>query len=217
MVAGGVIQNAVVEGGIEFEVLRALVLRRLQVSARDEGRLGKVRELLDSVCAAGRQYLAPAAVHATVDVAHCGDIEVSFTGTAFRVLSRDVASLLRSCGEATLMALTVGPAVTREIEHFMAAGRMTEAMILDAFASEAAEACVERLCAALGGRHAREGRAPTRRFSPGYGDWALDAQRGVLEALGAGRIGLSVNEQNILAPEKSITAVIGWKEFVQSA
>ena len=48
------------------------------------------------------------------------------------------------------------------------------------------------------------------RFSPGYGDLPLSVQSGLLTLLDAPRkIGLCANENHILTPRKSVTALIG--------
>jgi len=52
----------------------------------------------------------------------------------------------------------------------------------------------------------------TPRFSPGYGDLSLDHQKGLLKYVEADKIGISLSETMVMLPEKSITAVIGWKE-----
>ena len=50
----------------------------------------------------------------------------------------------------------------------------------------------------------------TWRFSPGYGDYPLSLQSELLRILDAPRkIGLCTNENSILTPTKSVTAVIG--------
>ena len=50
----------------------------------------------------------------------------------------------------------------------------------------------------------------TFRYSPGYGDLPLDVQNSFLRALDAQKkIGLTVSENNLLFPRKSVTAIIG--------
>jgi hypothetical protein len=95
------------------------------------------------------------------------------------------------------------------MDGLMAEKRMTEAMVMDAFGSEAVEGVVNTLCTRL--RESERESVPTRRFSPGYGDWDLSAQRAVLEELGAAEIGIGVGDSSILIPEKSVTAIMGWK------
>lgn len=48
------------------------------------------------------------------------------------------------------------------------------------------------------------------RFSPGYGDLSLDYQGEILKELNAQKnVGVYLNENNILIPSKSVTAIIG--------
>ena len=49
------------------------------------------------------------------------------------------------------------------------------------------------------------------RFSPGYGDFALDHQKDIFQILECEkRIGLTLTEGNLMMPSKSVTAVIGF-------
>ena len=59
-----------------------------------------------------------------------------------------------------------------------------------------------------------QGQAPrvyfTGRYSPGYGDFPIEMQKTLLQAVdGPKSIGLTSNESSILIPRKSITAIIG--------
>ena len=48
------------------------------------------------------------------------------------------------------------------------------------------------------------------RFSPGYGDFALDHQKDIFQILECEkRIGLTLTEGNLMMPSKSVTAIIG--------
>jgi len=197
----------------DFKIVveRDAVLRRLQMNPSGYGSSGKVQELVEKAMEFGYRIMEPVAACKTLEIDRCGDSGVSFRDTAFTVASSDITALLRSCRKATLMAATIGKALTLETGNLMAQKRMTEAMILDAFGSEAVEAVVDFLCGTLRECAAREKMTLTRRFSPGYGDWKLPVQRGILRELDAQRIGIRVNENFILIPEKSITAILGWK------
>lgn len=48
------------------------------------------------------------------------------------------------------------------------------------------------------------------RFSPGYGDLPLSAQREIFAVLDCGkRIGLMLNDSLLMSPSKSVTAFVG--------
>ncbi|MDD5557299.1 MAG: hypothetical protein PHN82_08625 [bacterium] len=187
------------------------VLRRLRMGPGGAPPGGRMGEIVERAVASGRGAVEPAAVYRTLEIAAAGGRSVAFRGTSFAIRSARVAELLAPCRRATILAATVGEAVTRAAAALMAAGRMTEAMALDAYGSEAVEALAGLVSRTLGRLAARDGLEPTMRFSPGYGDWGLDAQGGLLDEAGAAGIGIRLGEACILVPEKSITAVIGWR------
>ena len=86
---------------------------------------------------------------------------------------------------------------------------MSRGLLADAFASSAAIALgleVETIAArALG----EEGLAATKRYAPGYGDWTLDSQGPLFALLDAPRIGITLTEDFLMIPAKSISGVIG--------
>lgn len=201
--------------GLSVRVERDVVLRRLKVRPGAFDGSGPIGPLLEGTVAEGYGLIAPAAVYATLRIDTCGEGVVTFIDSAFSIPGEKVAELLRPCVTATLMAATIGSSLPAETVRLMDAGRMTEAMILDAFGSEAADEAVNVLCGMLRKDGARERLVMTRRFSPGYGDWPITEQRRILDVCNAGRIGVGVSPESILVPEKSVTAVAGWLKTVQ--
>lgn len=199
----GIIRDIIPEIGDEG------IFRRLHISAEGCRRSDEMGGLFRATVAWGRRLIEPAAVCKILTITSSEEAVVRFRDTGFQIRSNDVAALLDGCILATLMAATVGPALSSAMEGLMAEKRMTEAMIMDAFGSEAVEGVVGALCLRL--RETVPGSVPTRRFSPGYGDWGLSAQASVLGELGADRIGIGVSESSILIPEKSVTAIMGWR------
>ena len=82
--------------------------------------------------------------------------------------------------------------------------------VLDAACSAYVEAAVEQMDQQVKAAAAAHGLAGNWRFSPGYGDCPLTAQRSIVDALNATRlIGLTITPTSLLMPTKSVTAVIG--------
>ncbi len=52
-----------------------------------------------------------------------------------------------------------------------------------------------------------QGKGLSMRFSPGYCDWHLSGQRLIFDALDASTIGVSLNDYDVMAPSKTISAV----------
>ena len=62
-------------------------------------------------------------------------------------------------------------------------------------------------------RELAEGETLVPRYSPGFGDFPLSAQREILSVLDAARaIGVSLTDTLLMVPSKSVSAVIGVKE-----
>lgn len=192
---------------IELAVPRPMVLMRLgyrraaQVPPRTAG-------LLDAVSGEGRGLLAPRAVCARCPVGATRDGRIVI-GDLPAASSRSLSRGLAGCSEAWLFAATLGPAVDAWIENLSSAGEMARTLLADAWASAAAIQLGLDLEMLLGRRLRAAGLVPGRRCAPGYGDWDLAAQRPILECLEAGRIGITLSENGMMTPLKSVSGLVG--------
>ncbi len=126
------------------------------------------------------------------------------------VQSANLAKLLIHSDQAVLMAATVGSAITDRIAAEIARGQATLGVILDAVASEVADACLDYMVAFIDKMLRKEGRHVTKhRFSPGYGDLPLEYQKGFFSLLQLEKLGLEITERCLLVPEKSVIAICG--------
>lgn len=138
------------------------------------------------------------------------DEGIAVEGTSLVMKGEDIKKHLDGCDKCVLLCATVSDGADRLIRKYEASD-MTRAMMTDCLAS----AAIEQVCniAETEIKAQLEGYWFTWRFSPGYGDLPLDCQRDFLSALNAQkRIGLSVTENMILIPRKSVTAVMGIAE-----
>ncbi|MEG2570430.1 MAG: vitamin B12 dependent-methionine synthase activation domain-containing protein [Clostridia bacterium] len=131
------------------------------------------------------------------------------TAGRMHAISKNLAKNLVGCREIILFAATLGAGADAEIRKFSHIA-MSRAVILQAAASayieEFCDECEENIRAEM----AKEGLSLRPRFSPGYGDFPLACQREIVEMLDCPRkIGLTLTEHLMLAPSKSVTAVIG--------
>lgn len=120
---------------------------------------------------------------------------------------QDIRRHLQGCDAAAVMAATLSLSAEVTLRRLAA-----EDMALALAADAAAAALVEQLC----DRTEQQIRQRvtydymTARFSPGYGDLPLQTQPVLLRLIDASRIlGITVTPQNILLPQKSVTAIIG--------
>ena len=113
---------------------------------------------------------------------------------------------LDGCERMLLFGATVGVELDRRIARY---GRIspTKALLLQAIGAERIEALCDAFCAAFAAENV-VGLKP--RFSPGYGDLALEAQRRVFALLDCPRkIGLTLTDSLQMSPSKSVTAFAG--------
>jgi len=128
--------------------------------------------------------------------------------------SRRLARFLDRCGEVLLMGVTAGSLIMDAIREDVGGNRAVRGVVLDATASETADAALDWIAAYFRQALRREQKTLTeKRFSAGYGDFLLENQRVLVELLGLGRLGVEVTATCILVPEKSVTALAGIQEM----
>lgn len=120
---------------------------------------------------------------------------------------RDLAQHLAGCDRAVMLAVTLSAQADTLIRRAESRD-MAQALALDCAAAALVEEVCDRLEADIFTKY--PGCYFPFRFSPGYGDLPLSVQSGLLTLLDAPRkIGLCANENHILTPRKSVTALIG--------
>ncbi len=124
--------------------------------------------------------------------------------------SRDLERLLGTATRATLLAATLGPEVDAQIDCLFASGDYAQAVVWDALGSDAAEQAMQSLYELVNQEVYRQGYVLTARFSPGYGDLALQQQPRLHQLVSGAAIGIAVTPKHLLLPRKSVTAIAGW-------
>lgn len=125
------------------------------------------------------------------------------------VESGDLSRNLAGCKEIYIFAATIGVMFDRNLvkEKFKS---MAKTSILQAIGATAVEDVVEALVAKLGEDSLKNGEKLRPRYSPGFGDYVLENQRGIFSVLTPEKYtGITLMNTLIMAPEKSVTAVIG--------
>jgi len=129
-------------------------------------------------------------------------------GTVFK--GKALGELLSCSDKVVLMASTAGRRVGEAINGLMSSGRASEAVVLDAAASEIADAGLDFVMDNIRTQIRKAGKTLTRlRFSPGYGDFVIEQQRDFARLLDIGQLGMSLTEACMLLPEKSVMAIAG--------
>ncbi len=130
------------------------------------------------------------------------------TGAVLR--STGVARMLKGSSEVLFMGATAGNGIMEGIRHESDAGNLTRAVVFDAVASEMTDKALDWIVGHIGRDLRRRGKElSARRFSAGYGDFALENQKIMYENLKLWEIGVQITDSFVLVPEKSVTALAG--------
>ncbi len=123
--------------------------------------------------------------------------------------SKNLALNLKDCGKIVLFAATVGHGIDRLIKKQELLSP-TKAVCLQAIGSERVESLCDFFNNELKNEYEKKGFSLKPRFSPGYGDLSLELQRKIIPALDCTKLfGISLGENLMMSPSKSVTAIIG--------
>ena len=124
--------------------------------------------------------------------------------------SKSLAQFLSDCQEVLFIAATAGSEVVKAISEGSLGKDVTAAVVFDAVASEMTDSALTWIMNYFNRELARENKQLTlRRFSAGYGDFALENQKIIYDVLDLGQLGISLSDNYILIPEKTVTAAAG--------
>ncbi len=132
--------------------------------------------------------------------------------------SRNLSQNLAQCNSAALLAATLGIEADKLLQRCEVVN-MAKASVLQACAA----ACIEAYCNLIqeeiriaAQKQSRQTLYLRPRFSAGYGDLPLAAQKDIFRALDCTkRIGLTLTQNLFMYPSKSVTAFIGLTENSQ--
>ena len=122
--------------------------------------------------------------------------------------SKDLGVNLNGCSKVALLAATIGPQVDALIRRHSSQDPVY-ASILQATGAMFIEEVVDLVNAEIKKIAEAQGLKTKPRYSPGYGDVPLDIQKEFFRLLPCTRIGLTLMDTLIMAPEKSVTAFVG--------
>lgn len=162
-------------------------------AAPDEAVVSLIGEIRDQA----EKQLKPKSVTGTFDI------------STFDFRGKSIASHLSGAHSIILFAATLGAESERMSAYYQKTD-LQKAVVFDAVCNVLIEDYCDSVCRELKKAAAQNGRYINTRFSPGYGDFSIEYQKLILDNLNAGRrIGLSVTDNSLLIPQKSVTAVIG--------
>lgn len=192
---------------IQPEITIAKVSRLLGCDAT-RGISRRLRANIDRSIETARSLLRPNVVYTEKKIRNADNGSL--------ILEEDVAlrsgklsKTLKKCDRAAVFIATVGKGIDSFIQKLVTRKKLTDAYILDAIGSVAAEDTVERFQSMFDHHsHPRKERT-TLRFSPGYCDWRVEEQKKIFRLLDNSLIGVHLTPTCLMTPRKSVSGVFG--------
>lgn len=184
------------------EVYRYMGFRLKDINQNsDDELLAKVFEVVNQF----QEIISPQAVYVLYPLKIDGD-EVCFENQVIK--SKSLSKFLEGCSSVFLFAATIGPKIDLQIQKMQKIDPV-KAVIMQAAGAMFIEKYCDLLCKKFGEDAAAENHHTKKRFSPGYGDVNLEVQKIFFKLLDCKKIGLSLMDTLVMAPEKSVTAFVG--------
>lgn len=143
-----------------------------------------------------------------LSVVSTGSTNVTLSFADVTLQSRDLGRNLAGCSQVALLAATIGPQIDALIRRHSSLDPVY-ASILQATGAMYIEELVDLVNSEIKKIAAGQGLKTKPRYSPGYGDVPLQVQKDFFRLLPCTRIGLTLMDTLIMAPEKSVTAFVG--------
>jgi len=166
--------------------------------------------MVDEAIRKGRELASPKGCYEFFTLNSIAPDRVEVVGQ-FSIKSSKVFDWMAGCDGLYITAVTLGSELDRTVAEMMASAEVTLGYLVNAYGAEAAEAAMVEMNRMISNEANEKGLATTKRYSPGYGDWDISDQKEVLKAVDADQIGISLTDNFLMIPEKSVSAIIGVK------
>ena len=133
---------------------------------------------------------------------------IKLKDTNFQLQSKDLYNNLKNCHKVYLLACTLGP----QVDSLIRKTQFTDQVMAAVFQATGAmyiEEVVDFVNNQINQIEKGKNKSTRPRFSPGFGDVSLEVQKDFFSLLPCSKIGLTLMDTLIMAPEKSVTAFVG--------
>lgn len=170
-----------------------------------------VRLLVKQIVPELQNLITPQAVYVCYPLKIEGDV-LYFSD--YQVQSKELSRFLRDCSSIYLFAATLGPKIDQQIQKMQKLDPV-KAVIMHSTGAMFIEEYCNQICNIIKQQAFEEGFSVKNRFSPGFADVPLETQKLFFKVLDCSKkIGLTLMDTLIMAPEKSVTAFVGcYKEI----
>lgn len=163
----------------------------------------------------GQSLLDLRGVACRLDIEKITETETIFSNS-ISFDSASVAEFLKgSCG-ILIFSATGGSRISQAISLRVKYDNMTAAVVFDALASEIVDSSLTWIMNYYNRQLSCQGlKLTSRRFSAGYGDFSITNQKKIYDCLNLFEFGVTITDNFMLLPEKTVTAIAGIERISQ--
>lgn len=147
--------------------------------------------------------------------------KVNLSGDSFIIDNRRfncekiIYSSLKNSETIAFLISSVGDEIEKWSKHFMSNNELLKGYLIDKVASELVEQLADKTELLLKNELEQFELKLTNRYSPGYCGWSVADQQNLFSLLPPNFCGVSLNDNSMMIPIKSVSAVIGVGKSVE--
>ena len=196
---------------VDIEIDKKEVCRYLGYG-KEHGPNSSISSLIDEEIDEAYQLIQPSCFYQLIDIGWVRQPRVILEG-GLTITSEILGQVLCQCHQVAIFLATIGQGLENRVAQLMAERQILRATVLDAVGSETAEKTTDYLQERVSELAAADGAEITLRFSPGYCDWDITQQRVIFEAMNSAPLSVSLTEECLMVPRKSVSGLIGIGKF----
>lgn len=206
------LDKTIVMLNMPFTIEELRVLRELRISGVD--RLAdmpekNIAQYIKKAIDVGYSLISAKGLYRTFRVVKDENGPPGVEGSSGLFFGKKIASLIQECDYVTLLLTTIGEALPDRATEIQKK-EPTDAFYLEYVGGWMADYLADRVDERIVRECNKNGYTTTMRYSPGYGDWTLDAQPELIRLMEAEKIGVTLTDTKIMIPRKSVSAALGW-------
>lgn len=189
--------------GLEIVVTEELLNKR--TGGRSSETLAKY---LPEIISLGESLVEPKIVYKAFAIDRVEEKKLYLeNGEVFQ--SEHLCKLVSGADKLMIMCSTIGPALEGKVRELSNKGDMLTPYLLDIYGASAAGLLMNSLYKKVVKEYTDSGYGVTIQLQPGQLDWNIRAQKIVFRLLAPEKIGVTLNDGNMMTPVKSTTGVFG--------
>ena len=198
---------------IPYEIEEVRIIRELRIpmaKSLDELPEQNIAEYIKKAINTGYTLIEPKAIYRTFPIVKTEGEHPGIEGSPGLFFGKKISADFAECDYVTILCTTIGPGIPDRADDLKKT-EATDSFYLEHVGGWMADYFAERVDERIQVECRKNGYKGGFRYAPGYGDWLLSAQPDLMRITEAHRLGVVLNDSNIMIPRKSVSAAIGWK------